>query len=366
MRCCITKNTRLDGKRLWAVTPNPLTPTRYRQEFVQQGSAGRYTGIHSNLQYFIDTGFNTGSFLKYCHTVFIKILWVVVSSFLKWQISNMNELYEKRGTTLQVWSFFGLKSKEDKDNENVVCRLCRKSVLARGGNTSNLVSHLKNHHPNEHCTSIKGGKGKTSEKSSDDSEPKTKQVTLKEAVERTQPYLRSSRRWQEITTSVTNFIAKEMMPVNIVERQGFKDMVRKLDCRYEIPSRKYFSKNALPSLYVATYQKIADSMKGLDYFSITADMWSSGKMEPYLAVTIHYIDRDWNLKSHCLQTLFVPEDHTAENLAPLLRTTLDSWCLLENRLACITTDNGSNIIAAMRILKWDRLAITCTWPLQIQ
>ena len=199
------------------------------------------------------------------------------------------ELYEKRGTTSQVWSFFGLKSKEDKDNENVVCRLCRKSVLARGGNTSNLVSHLKNHHPNEHSTFIKGRKGKISEKSSDDSEPKMKQVTLKEAVERTQPNLRSSRRWQEITTSVTNFIAKEMMPVNIVERQGFKYMVRKLDCRYEIPSRKYFSKNALPSLYAATYQKIANSMKGLEYFSVTADMWSSGKMEPYLAVTIFTI-----------------------------------------------------------------------------
>ena len=86
---------------------------------------------------------------------------------------------------------FGLKSKEDKDNENVVCRLCRKSVLACGGNTSNLVSHLKNHHPNEHSAFIKGRKGKTSEKSSDKSEPKTKQVTLKDVVERTQPYISS-------------------------------------------------------------------------------------------------------------------------------------------------------------------------------
>ena len=50
-------------------------------------------------------------------------------------------------------------------------------------------------------------------------------------------------------------------------------------------------------------------------------MWPSGKIEPYLAVTTHYINRDWNLKLHCLQALFVPEDHTAENL---LRTTLES------------------------------------------
>ena len=85
----------------------------------------------------------------------------------------------------------------------------------------------------------------------------------------------------------------------------------------------------------------------------TSYLWPGGV---YPAVTIHYIDRGWSLKSHCLQTLFVPEDHTAENLAPLLRTTLESWCLPENHLACITTDNGSNIIAASRILKWDRLS----------
>lgn len=31
-------------------------------------------------------------------------------------------------------------------------------------------------------------------------------------------------------------------------------------------------------------------MKGLEYYSITADMWSSGKMKPYLDVTIHFIN----------------------------------------------------------------------------
>ena len=89
--------------------------------------------------------------------------------------SEETELVEKKGTTLQVWTYFGLK-KEEKDSEKVVCRLCRKSVLACGSNTSSLVSHLKNHHPNEHSTFMKGRKTKTSEKSSDKSEPKMRQV----------------------------------------------------------------------------------------------------------------------------------------------------------------------------------------------
>ena len=59
------------------------------------------------------------------------------------------ELVAKEGTTSHVWTFFGL-NKEEGGSDKAICRLCRKSVLARGGNTSNLVSHLKNHHPKEH------------------------------------------------------------------------------------------------------------------------------------------------------------------------------------------------------------------------
>ena len=86
-------------------------------------------------------------------------------------------------------------------------------------------------------------------------------------------------------------------------------------------------------------------------------MWSAtGTMTPYMAVTVHYIDAEWILQSHCLQTVFVPEVHTAENLAAALQEVLESWALPENRLACVITDNGSNIVAAIRSLKWNRLS----------
>ena len=41
---------------------------------------------------------------------------------------------------------------------------------------------------------------------------------------------------------------------------------------------------------------------------------------------------------------------------PVLQGVLESWGLPENRLACATTDNGTNIVAAMRDLQWNRLS----------
>ena len=258
------------------------------------------------------------------------------------------DLVEKKGTTSYVWNFFGIKKDDDTDKDS---RICRKSILARGGNTSNLSSHLRNHHPKEYAAVIKAKDSK--KKLPTERFDKTKQATT---IERKQPYPTSSKRAQEITNALSQFIAKEMMPFNIVERPGFQRLLQKLDDHYEIPSRKYFTKVAMPALYTSTREKIAGSLKSVQYYSITTDMWSSGKMEPYLALTVHFVDKEWVLQSHCLQTIFIPQDHTAENLMPVLQGVLESWGLPENRLACATTDNGTNIVAAMKDLQWNRLS----------
>ena len=89
---------------------------------------------------------------------------------------------------------------------------------------------------------------------------------------------------------------------------------------------------------------------------LLSDLWSSIGLKPYLSYTVHYISPDWKLESKCLQTHFMPEDHTAENLGEALKTTLESWDLLPEKQVCITTDSGSNIVKATRDLHWPRLA----------
>ena len=56
-----------------------------------------------------------------------------------------------------------------------------------------------------------------------------KQVTLPVTIKQTQPYLSSSKWAQEITNALVHFIAKEMMPFNIIECLGFHKLLRKLD-----------------------------------------------------------------------------------------------------------------------------------------
>ena len=48
------------------------------------------------------------------------------------------------------------------------------------------------------------------------------------------PFCRSNQ-------AVAYFLAKDMQPVYTVEKSGFKFLVSKLNPRYSLPSRKYFT-----------------------------------------------------------------------------------------------------------------------------
>ena len=54
-------------------------------------------------------------------------------------------------------------------------------------------------------------------------------------------------------------------------------------------------------------------------------MWSSQTTEPYMSYTVHFVTDDCELKSRSLQTLYLPQDHTGENIAEALKETLESW-----------------------------------------
>lgn len=48
-------------------------------------------------------------------------------------------------------------------------------------------------------------------------------------------------------------------------------------------------------------------------------------MRPYLSYTIHFIDDEWKLRNSCLQTQFLPDDHTEGNLAEAMEAVLEAW-----------------------------------------
>ena len=103
------------------------------------------------------------------------------------------------------------------------------------------------------------------------------------------------------------------MPLSVIDKPAFREMLKIFDAQYEPPSRKYLSATAIPAMYEQIRSAVAIEVQGATFFSATTDLWSSSASQPYLSYTVHFINDDWQLCNKCLQTLFRPEDHTGEN-----------------------------------------------------
>ena len=225
--------------------------------------------------------------------------------------------------------------------------------MAKKGNTSNLKTHLKNNHKAVHSQlkQTKESSQPTTSKSLSRTQP-----TISESFTNSQPYSHQSKRWKDLNDAVAHHICKDGLPIYTVEKEGFRSMVKALDSRYELPSRVHFSQSVIPDLYASTRAKVAEQLAGVDFFAATADLWSSIGLKPYLGYTLHYVDKEWNLRSLSLSTSFLPEDHTGDVLAEAFTETLEEWNLCPTKQVCMTTDSGANIVAAARILKWTQIS----------
>lgn len=267
------------------------------------------------------------------------------------------ELVKKKGGSSVVWNWFGFRI-SDIDQQTTLCKLCRRVVAAKGGNTSNLFHHLKTMHVREYETCTEMRKTDRAE-SRGGAHPKTRMAPIQQSIKSSfaagTSYDKTSKRWKDITSAITHHIAKDMAPIQTVEKEGFRKLIQTLDPRYEIPSRKYFSQTRLPQLFTECQERVYNEINNIEFFSTTADLWSSRTTEPYISLTIHYIDSEWKLQSKCLQTSYFPDDHTGEIIASGLRDALLCWGLKESRQVCMTTDSGSNMIKALQLNNWKNL-----------
>ena len=129
------------------------------------------------------------------------------------------ELLDRPGSKSTVWKYFGLKSDEEKRpviDGYAFCRECKSKVAARSGNTSNLITHLPNNHPTIYAAFAKQKTEMTKSQST-----ALQQKSITEALVSSQPYDRKSKKWTELTNSVTFCIAKDILPMYSMEKPGF-------------------------------------------------------------------------------------------------------------------------------------------------
>ncbi len=216
---------------------------------------------------------------------------------------------------------FGFEPDEDgkpKTSDTAICRICSKAETAKGSNTSNLFAHLGVHHPRKY-TEVECTRTRRADQPQC-STTASGQQTFQGGFSKGKKYERRGKKWQQLTDAVTYCIAKDMMSIYSIEKDGIHKLLHTFDSQYELPGRKYFAQTAIPTLYATTRKTVRKAILCAEFFSATTDMWSSTPLSPILATQY----TSWMLSGICspavskpcicqkitLQTICLPRSRT--------------------------------------------------------
>lgn len=154
---------------------------------------------------------------------------------------------------------------------------------------------------------------------------------------------------KNLDQKLLRLFVNDFQPFKIVEDSGFKQFVKALNPNYELPNRHTISKELIPALYEKCLVEMKSLTSTVESACLTTDCWTSRNNESFMAITIHFINNEFELKSILLGCHSFNSNHTANNLAQEIEHVLNSWNLY-NKISFAVSDNAYNIKNALTTL----------------
>ncbi|KAL4096990.1 hypothetical protein QTP88_021842 [Uroleucon formosanum] len=156
---------------------------------------------------------------------------------------------------------------------------------------------------------------------------------------------------KKIDGALLKLFTKDYQPFRVVEDEGFKEFVKLLNPNYILPDRHSISKTYIPALYEKCVVEMKELVeKEAQSVCMTTDCWTSRNNESFMAITIHFIDSNFSLRSVLLGCFEFNDHHTGVNLSEKIKQTLDEWNL-KKKVVLAVLDNANNIKNALNILQ---------------
>lgn len=152
-----------------------------------------------------------------------------------------------------------------------------------------------------------------------------------------------------------NMVTIDLQPFSVVEDIGFKGFIKLLNPNYTLPTRQAISKTLIPLKYENTITSVKEQIeKNADYVCLTTDCWTSRCNDSYIAVTAHFVNKQFDLQSVLLECSEVTERHTGIHLSEVLQRIITEW-QLDGKVVLVVSDNANNIKNAINILRLKHL-----------
>jgi hypothetical protein len=206
---------------------------------------------------------------------------------------------KRRRNASKIGSYF----KIEEGRKKCTVENCNKDY-ALGTSSTSLIYHLRNEHE---IRLIDDGEVDDSEKEND---------SPSQSFSAASKF--SAKKQEQINEMLIKFIVNDFQPFNIPMSESFRNLLYALEPRYVLPDSKTVKQKVAEKYNklqpaVETQIKKSDSLK-----SWTTDGWSSSSTDPYLILTSHFIDKEFNYFNITYDFSLFPHPHDHINMSDKL------------------------------------------------
>ena len=210
-----------------------------------------------------------------------------------------------------------------------------------------MIDHLQKKHPVEYKDYEERKKVKEL-KEQKDRHPRG-QPTIEETRARVKVWDINNPKAECIHLKIAEMMALDYQPLSVVSDVGFTRLLQTIEPRYKVPSRKYFTDNVLPKIKENIDTKLAQLLKGVEFLSLTTNIWSTSlSNESLISMTAHWIGDEFKRTSAVLHAQKIEGSHTGVAICQALESMLENWKISKTRVHMVVADNASNMKKALR------------------
>jgi hypothetical protein len=245
---------------------------------------------------------------------------IALSQALEVHIAGASQESSRKKGNSEIWKHFE-KAADYETSKKVDCIHCNKSYVCRDGTTGNMWRHVKNAHPRKLGVPVLADG------------PIDRFLS---GVPENVPY--SLEAFKEV---LVNWIVKKGLPFTVVEDDDFHAMIRMLRSGTKVPSANTI-KNRIMDMFNAEKARVRALLQETPgKLSFSIDVWTSVNMEPFLGITVHWIDKEWRLQDMLLDLVPLEGPHTGKMLCAAFVGVCSDFGILTKLLA-VTSDNASS------------------------
>lgn len=151
---------------------------------------------------------------------------------------------------------------------------------------------------------------------------------------------------EKVLQQICSWVCSATLPFSVVENEEFIKLIRMFDVDFVVPNRRAIS-NRISAMVEDNKVSVRSQLSSTPgNISLTTDAWSSRIYRGYIAVTAHWIDEYWSLRSVLLDFQRFPTPHTADATCTTIIDILENWHVA-GKVQAITTDNAADVISGV-------------------